>query len=448
MSFVVSEILAKKRDKEILSAEEITFLIKGISSNDIPDYQASAFLMASFLNGLNNQETVELTRAMKDSGRVLRWRELNPNFESHTLVDKHSTGGVGDKVSIVLAPLAKAMGLTVPMMSGRGLGHTGGTIDKLESIAGFNCYPGHQEMLNMLLKSGICMMAQAKDLCPADAKLYALRGVTATVESIPLITASIVSKKWAEGVDNLVFDVKCGSAAFMPTLEDARSLAQSLVSASQGAGLNAMACITRMEEPLGYAIGNALEIKECICILKNEYQTQVHKKLALPLKNLILHLCAKMKEISDPETGYEKSLNLAQEQLNSGSAWNAFEEMLKLQGAKADYTNHFATAKKTFELKSTSNGIIKNIHSRGFGLAGIKVAMGRKQTDDVIDAAVGFEMMCRPFDNVAEGDCLMIAHLQNEEQWQEVKSDLLACFEWSEYSDETYNENLVIEELH
>lgn len=427
MSYLVSELIRKKRDGGELLPAEIQFLVKGFAEGSIPDYQITAWLMAAFLKGLNAEETFQLTCEMKNSGRTLNWRALSANFRDEVFVDKHSTGGIGDKVSVVLAPLAASLGLKVPMMSGRGLGHTGGTVDKLESIPGFSLFPDEAQMVKLLDEVGVCMMAQAKDLCPADRKLYALRDVTGTVESISLITASIFSKKWAEGIDAIVFDVKSGEAAFMQNEADAQALALSLKKTAERAGLKASSVRTRMEEPLGVMIGNALEIQESIWILEDEYPSERARKIAAPLRQLCLELTAEMAVLSGRYASFAEALKVCEAHLQQKKALKVFEHMLEKQGAKAHWRETIFAPVQRLPLSSPTAGYIAKIHSRNMGVAGLKIAVGRQKTDDIIDHAVGFEMNVAVGDTVAPGEILLWAHVRNAEQLARVQKDLLAC---------------------
>ena len=427
-TLIPSEVLRRKRDGKELSDEEISFFVKGIANGSMPDYQSAAFLMASFIRGLSVRETVTLTRTMKESGRFLEWRKLSRNFEKAIFADKHSTGGVGDKVSLILAPLAVCLGLKVPMMSGRGLGHTGGTVDKLQSIDGFNMYPDQDLMVRCLDEIGTCMMAQAPDLCPADRKLYALRDVTGTIESVPLITASIVSKKWAEGVDAVVYDVKVGSGAFMETIEQARVLGASLVKTSQGAGMKAQATLTRMEEPLGSKIGNALEVIESLEILSCKYESPENERIVKPLADLCCELVADMAVLAGTRKTLEAAKQECSEHLRSGRALEVFLKMAATQGAKPGWQDRLARAPQTFVVEASRSGVLSSIHSRNLGIAGILLKVGRASVEDVLDPAAGFEVLVAQGDRITKGQPLCRVHVQSAADFEKVRQMVIDNF--------------------
>jgi len=433
MNFIVSELIKKKRDGFALSDDELHFLVQGFADGSIPDYQITAWLMAVFFKGMTSAETLKLTYEMKNSGEQLHWRNLDPKLKTGFFVDKHSTGGVGDKVSLILAPLVASLGFTtpskiplkIPMMSGRGLGFTGGTVDKLQSISGFNMFLNDHEKVHALVESGYCMMAQNESLCPADRKLYSLRDVTATIESLPLITGSIVSKKWAAGVENILYDVKCGSAAFMTDFESAKTLAESLVAVSKNAGMKAKAIITRMDEPLGALIGNALEVKESVYILKNEFPNENMRRLAMPLRDLCVDFAVEMALLADPtlsQTGLRESCYA---NLENGHAWELFEKNLFTQGATSDWWNQLELAPILVELKAPRDGYIQKIDSRHIGIAGIEIKAGRRKSEDTIDAAVGFEMLCAPGDSIKKGDTMVLCHLRDKAQFDLIQDNFI-----------------------
>lgn len=432
MKYLVVELIRKKRDGYALNADEIAFLVKGFCDGSIPDYQISSWLMAVFYKGMTPEETHLLTREMKNSGEQLKWRDRDPSFLSAKFADKHSTGGVGDKVSLILAPVAACLGLKIPMMSGRGLGFTGGTVDKFQSIAGFKLDLPDAERTRVLKETGICMMAQSETLCPADRKLYALRDVTCTVESLSLITSSIVSKKWAAGVENIVYDVKCGSAAFMNSLPKAKELALSLVNVSKLAGMKATALITRMDEPLGAFIGNALEVRECIFILKNSYPEDFHEYLAAPLAQLSCRLAAEMAVLAGLYPVVEEAYNEALRCLTDGRAWEVFQKMIRAQGGTEDWHETLPKPIISIPFKSPKPGYLKAIHSRYLGLAGIKLKAGRELSTDVIDPTTGFELFKGVGQKIERHEILCLAHLKNEAQLKEIEADLLSAFEISD----------------
>ena len=445
MNYLVPELIRKKRLGESLTTDEIHFLVSGFSDGSIPDYQASAWLMACFVKPLNQNETLELTRAMKNSGEVYDWsKNLNLPLPP-VIADKHSTGGVGDKASLILAPLAAACGLTVPMMSGRGLGFTGGTVDKLESIPGFRMDLHLDEARKGLEQAGFCMIKQSPRICPADGKLYSLRDVTATVENVELISASIVSKKWASGVKNIVYDVKCGESAFMQTLIEARKLAKSLVTNSKSAGLAARAVISRMVEPLGSCVGNALEVNESKWILSESYPSLIHKKIAEPLVNLSVDLTAHMLELSGVHKNFAEAQNRAREKLQSGQALERFEKMMTLQAGNPRAYVDLPKAKKQIELKSLQKGFVQKICGRSLGLLGIEIGIGRQKADDAVFFEPGFEILCQVGDAVEAGQRLGVYHARNDKNETEVLEKFLAAFEISATQKEIQGPNLILE---
>ena len=390
------EIIRNKRNGEVLTKKEIRFLVQNYTSGKIPDYQMSAWLMAVFFRGLDNSETAELTMAMMQSGRVLDLAFLNRRS-----VDKHSTGGVGDKVSLALAPLVTAGGVAVPMISGRGLGHTGGTLDKLEAIPGFNTGLDVEEFLALLKKNGLAMGGQTKDLAPADKKLYALRDVTATVESIPLIAASIMSKKLAEGADAFVFDVKVGSGAFMRELSMAEELAQTLVAIARNAGRDAVALLTDMNQPLGYAIGNALEVSEIIDLLKGNGPDD--------LKEITLVLAAYMFYLGHKAENIDQGYAIAESLLSDGSALEKFVQMVGAQGGDIRVVEDPGLLKPAMhsgKVVSSREGYINSIDTLELGLVSVLLGAGREKTEDIIDPGAGIVVNSKINDYVKKGDVL------------------------------------------
>ncbi len=424
---IATDILRKKRDGKALDAEELAFMVEGFSRGEIPDYQTSAWLMATFLQGMTVEETVNLTRLMKNSGESLEWRGLSPEFKNAFFADKHSTGGVGDKVSLVLAPLAALLDLKVPMMSGRGLGHTGGTVDKLESIPGFSMYLDKPRLIQGLCEVGTIMMAQSPSLCPADRKLYALRDVTSTIESIPLITASIVSKKWAAGVESIVYDVKCGRGAFMKSVKDARGLAESLVRTSKGAGMKALACITRMDEPLGPRIGNALEVEECWWILAQDYPSKELRAIATPLERLCCELSAEMAVLAGSRSNFAQALEECFENLRNGRALKKFEELLQFQGAEDNWREQLPRISPSAVLLAPRAGYLASIDSLNFGRAGIHLKVGRQKAEDAVDPATGFEIQVSVGDRLEKGQPLVKIFARNDVE-KDLKEEILAAF--------------------
>lgn len=390
------DILRKKRDGHALDPGEIDAFVHGVTSGEWSDYQASALLMAVVLRGMNVDETAHLTRAMVGTGAKLDWSDL-PGPK----VDKHSTGGVGDKTSLILAPLAGACGCIVPMMSGRGLGHTGGTLDKLEAIPGFRVDLSLDEMRRVLAKTGCVMMGQTRDVAPADKKLYSLRDVTATVESIPLITASIMSKKIAEGIDSLVMDVKCGQGAFMKTANDARALAESLVRTGAGNNVRTEAMITAMDTPLGRAVGNALEVREAIETLRGEGPRD--------LETLSVLLAARMVRLGGLADTMEQAEAKVRDALRSGRGLQKFGEVIEQQGGDPRVIDEPALlpdAPHAVPFLASRTGYVAEINAELVGLAAMLLGAGRDRAEDQIDPAVGVIIYARPGDEVHANDTL------------------------------------------
>jgi pyrimidine-nucleoside phosphorylase len=392
MTIRAVDLIVKKRSVETLSRFEIQSLFDLYLKDEVADYQMSALLMAIFFNGMKDQELIDWTQAMMNSGEVLSFPHLNA-----PKVDKHSTGGVGDKISIPLAPLLAACGFYVPMMSGRGLGHTGGTLDKLESITGFNTRQAVDDFERLLRENKVAMIGQTETLVPADKRLYALRDVTGTVPSIPLIASSIMSKKLAEGMESLVLDVKVGKGAFMQTIDDARALAQACIALGQGMGKKVRAVITQMDQPLGEAIGNTLEILESIDILLGKGPTDC-RQLVIDFAEALLEM-----------NGLDKSL--ATQKLDDGSAYQYFIQMVKAQGGDVTLITHpekFQRAKFKYEYKAKSTGYLSQAHALLIGEGCRCLGAGRAKTSDVINPAVGAFIYKKVGDFVNEGDCLML----------------------------------------
>jgi len=395
----IYEILMKKRNGEKLSDAEIEFLIRGISDGSLPDYQAAAFLMAVFIQGLDAEETTALTRAMMDSGDVLDLSDITADT-----VDKHSTGGVGDKLSLILAPAAAACGAVVPMMSGRGLGHTGGTLDKLDSIPGYTTDLTEKQLRQALKTVGVAIIGQTGCLAPADKKLYALRDVTATVDSIPLITGSIMSKKFAAGPAAIVMDVKWGSGAFMQTIEEAQALAESLVAVGKVMRRRVSAFITDMNQPLGRMVGNAMEVIETVDCLKGEGPADV-MEVSRALTAEMLCLAGKAED-------FEQGGRLFDTVIQNGAAFKKFKEMVANQGgdtAALDDTSKLPAAESSVDIAADQDGYITAMDTIGIGTASILLGGGREKSDDRLDYGVGIEVLKKTGDRVAAGD--MIARL-------------------------------------
>ncbi len=411
-----SEIIKKKRDGAPLAKEEIDFAIQGYSTGSIPEYQMAALLMAIVLNGMDEQETLHLTRSMLHSGTSFDLSELDGKK-----IDKHSTGGVGDKVSLVLAPLVASCGVIVPMISGRGLGHTGGTLDKLASIPGFITDLSSKQFLNLLDKNGVAMMGQTVEIAPADRKMYALRDVTGTVESIPLITASILSKKLAEGIDGLVLDVKCGEGAFMKELEDAEELASSMTKAVQGFGKECSSVITNMDQPLGRNVGNSVEVIESIdCLKGGGTQDLMEVTYALAREMLLLS-----GQVADRDAAQQ----LLEDAILSGKALESFSNMVEDQEGDPrvvdDYTILPIAAKRE-EIKASRAGYITNINAYEVGLVVLELGGGRRRIEDSIDPGVGIVFQRRSAAWVEEGDVIAAVYY-NRELGEDIKRRLISA---------------------
>ena len=394
MRFV--DIINKKKDKLELTNEEIQFWIDGIVDGTIPDYQSSALLMAIVLNGMNDRETAYLAKAMMNSGDVLDLSSI-----AGIKADKHSTGGVGDKTSMALGPMVAACGLKVAKMSGRGLGHTGGTLDKLESIEGFNCFLSEEEFKKQVQELGIAIIGQTGDLVPADKKLYALRDVTATVNSIPLIASSIMSKKLASGSDTILLDVKYGEGAFMHTIEDAVKLAQAMISIGNNLGRNTVAMITDMNQPLGNAIGNSLEIIEAVDTLKG-HGPKDFTELCMQAGEIMLM----QGKIAQNE---EEARKMLEEAVQSGKAFEMFKKMVKAQGGNEkmiEDTSLFPKSKFITEIKAEKDGNVEVIHSEKLGILAMHLGAGRETKEQDINHAVGLKINCKKGDSIKAGDIL------------------------------------------
>jgi len=398
------DIIMKKRDGHALEREEILAFVQGVTTGALPDYQASALLMAILLRGMTTQETAWLTDAMVHSGITVDLSDL-PGVK----VDKHSTGGVGDKTSLVLAPIAAACGVPVPMMSGRGLGHTGGTLDKLESIPGFRTALSLEEMRAALERDGCAMLGQTTQIVPADKKLYALRDVTGTVESIPLISASIMSKKIAEGIDALVLDVKTGSGAFMKTEADSRRLAESLVSIGNASGVRTEAVITDMDMPLGVAVGNALEVIECLEVLKGHGAADlVDCSIELTLRMLVLG------KVASDRDDAEKRVRAA---IASGAALERFRRIIEGQGGDPRVVDDYSllpTAPSRHLVTATCAGYVARLDAELIGRASVLLGAGRDRVEDAVDPAVGIIILAKPGRQVSVGEPILELHYREQ----------------------------------
>ncbi len=415
------EIILKKREGKTLTAEEIEFVIGQYTRGKIPDYQVSSLLMAVFFKGMNDEEILHLTRSMISTGLMVDLSGI-PGCKA----DKHSTGGVGDKVSLMLAPLAAACGVKVPMVSGRGLGHTGGTIDKLESIPGFRTKMPVAEYKRILKKVGVVMSAQSDNLVPADRKLYALRDVTATVESIPLITSSIMSKKLAEGIDALVLDVKVGNGAFMKDLHTARALAKKMVKVGKLYGKKVAAYLTDMSQPLGREVGNWNEVVESLKVLRGESD-------AGDVVELTTRLTAEMISLCSGEAVAAASKRVAKA-IESGAGYEKFLEMVRAQGGDVKVVENpskYRKAKKVLEIGASENGYVSSIDTFKIGMASVKLGSGRARVGDGIDPVVGITVLKKIGEKVSRGEAIAIIYANDDSRAEAARDEIAAAYEYS-----------------
>lgn len=421
-TFRAIDVIRKKRDGRELSSGEIEGLVDAYTKGEVPDYQVSAWLMAVVLRGMTRSETAALTDAMLHSGEVLDFSSI-----AAKKVDKHSTGGVGDKTSLVLAPLAAAAGVAVPMISGRGLGHTGGTLDKLEAIPGFKVNLPVKEFRRVLETCGCAMIGQTAEIAPADRKLYALRDVTGTVESPFLICASIMSKKLAEGIDALVLDVKTGSGAFMKNEKDAAFLAELMVETGERMGKQVVALITDMNQPLGNMIGNALEVVEVVEVLRGAGPEDL-RELCLGLAAWMLHLGGAAKSVSE---GRERS----QELISSGKALERFRQMVKLQGGDVgviDDPRTFSSARSTTQVTSARSGFVTAMQCEQIGTACVILGGGRERKEDSVDPAVGIVLHKKVGDRVNAGETLATVHYNAETRGERARQMISESYQIAE----------------
>ena len=408
------DVIKKKRDGGVLSAEEIRAFVEGYTNGSIPDYQAAALCMAIYFRGMNDEETTELTLAVRDSGE-----KLDVSGIKGLRVDKHSTGGVGDKTSLVVAPIVASLGLTVAKMSGRGLGHTGGTVDKLEAIPGFCTDLAVSEFERIVNETGIAIVGQSATLAPADKKLYALRDVTATVDSMPLIASSIMGKKLAADDDCIVLDVKTGSGSFMKSVEDSRTLAKLMVAIGKRAGKRISALITDMDRPLGYAVGNSLEVVEAIETLQGKGPEDL-LELSLALTAQILFLAEK--------GTLEECRAMAQDAITSGRALDTFAKMVEAQGGNAEYIYHpenFQKAPYVREVKVEKDGYIAAVNTEQYGLASLLLGAGRNTKEDEIDLSAGYLLKKKTGDAIKAGDTLAVLYASREDLFDAAERTLL-----------------------
>lgn len=412
------DLIVKKRNGGVLEADEIRWMIKQYTAGNIPDYQMSAMMMAVYFQGMDEQETLELTLAMRDSGDILDLSGIKG-----VKVDKHSTGGVGDKTSITLAPLVSSVGVRVAKMSGRGLGHTGGTIDKLESFPGFSTGISTDHFFDQVNRIGIAIMGQTAELAPADKKLYALRDVTATVDNFSLIASSIMSKKLAAGADAIVLDVKCGSGAFMKKREDAMRLAEEMVKIGKGAGKSTTAFLTNMDQPLGFAVGNALEVKEAIDTLKGK-GPEDFTKLCMTLGTQMVLSAGIAKEQKEAEEMLQKSID-------SGAALDKLAEWVEAQGGEKEavyQTERLPQSRYTSVLTSPKDGYIGHITCDEVGVCSLILGGGRETKESEIDLSVGIVLKKKTGDQVKENDVLAEIHYNDEQKCIQAKERLLKAY--------------------
>lgn len=417
----IVELIKKKRDGKIFKDDEINYLISNYTNGNIPDYQFSALLMTILLKGMNSDETSALTNSMLNSGKILNLSSLK-GYK----IDKHSTGGVGDKTSLIIAPIVASTGIFVPMISGRGLGHTGGTLDKLESIPGFRTDLSLSNAISVLKKCGAILIGQTKEIAPADKMIYALRDVTATVESIPLITASIMSKKLAEGIDGLVLDIKTGNGAFMKSQKDSVELANSLINTAKSFDKKVIAFITDMNQPLGNYVGNWLEVYESIHVLRGEIKNDL-SELSIKLAGAMIYLGKKAKSIQDGE-------KIASKKIENGEAFKKFVEIVKLQGGEINYIDNPDQYPKSIyiqKIKSVKRGYIEKINTYNIGMASLVLGAGRKTKEDKIDPKAGIVLFKKIGDYVNKGDIICELHSDSKSKIKSAEDIILRSIKFS-----------------
>jgi thymidine phosphorylase len=420
---LVQEIIRKKRDKQPLSKDEIHDFIEGVTNDNVSDSQIAAMTMAICINELSIEERIALTAEMAHSGKTINWKEMSLDGP---VLDKHSTGGVGDKVSLILAPLVAACGGYVPMISGRGLGHTGGTLDKMDSIPGYVSHPELESFIAVVKDTGFAICGQTHDMAPADRRIYAVRDISGTVESIDLITSSILSKKLAAGVEGLVMDVKVGSGAFMQSEQDATALSKSIVSVAQGAGMKCSALITDMNQVLGRTAGNAIEVMECIEFLRGDNRDE-------RLFEVVMRLCTEMLVMGRIAENNDEAIHMAQKHLNDGRAMHFFDRMVKDMGGPSNlcsnYKDRLEIGKYTREIHSNELGVVEAINTRQIGLAVIELGGGRKRVEDKIDYAVGFSAIAGVGESVGPSERpLAMVHANDENKLEKAAQMLKAAY--------------------
>lgn len=416
--YLPQEIIRRKRDGEVLTNDEINFFIQGVANNTVSEGQIAAFAMAIFFREMTMPERIALTCAMRDSGMVIDWSHMN--FDG-PIVDKHSTGGVGDVTSLMLGPMVAACGGYVPMISGRGLGHTGGTLDKLEAIPGYNITPTNDVFGKVTKQAGVAIIGQTGDLAPADKRVYATRDITATVDNISLITASILSKKLAAGLESLVMDVKVGSGAFMPTYKASEELAKSIVAVANGAGTNTTAILTDMNQVLASSAGNAVEVREAVRFLTGEYRNP-------RLLEVTMASCAEMLVLGKLAKDTAQAREKLQAVLDNGQAADRFGKMVAGLGGPSDfvenYDKYLAKAEIIRPVYAQQSGVISAMDTRAIGMAVVGMGGGRRVATDRIDYAVGFDQFIRLGEIADSNKPLAMIHARNEEQWQQAANAL------------------------
>lgn len=417
----ILEIIAKKRDKKVLSKEEIDFFVKNYTNGNITDYQAAALIMAIYINGMNYEETTSFTLAMAHSGEVLDLSELG------MVVDKHSTGGIGDKITLILMPIIASLGIPSAKMSGRGLGFTGGTVDKLESIPGYNTNIDISEFINNVKNIGISLMGQTLNLAPADKKIYALRDTISCVESIPLIASSIMSKKIAAGAEKIVLEVTVGSGAFMKNIEDATKLSETMIGIGNLADKETICILTNMNQPIGYSIGNSLEVIEAVEALNGNMQDDV--------KDIILSLGSYMMKLAGKGDDIEQNKKMIMENINNKKALDKFKELIKNQGGDVSYiedTSKFEKAKYIIPIKSEKIGYIKSMDNEKIGYISSSLGAGRLKKEDKINDKVGIIINKKIGDKVNVGDVLGFIHSDDIEVGNNAVKEMQNCYEFSD----------------
>ena len=418
---IPQEIIRKKRDKKTLSKKEISLFVNGLTDGSFSDPQVAAMSMAIFSNGMSREETVDLTEAMTTSGDIISWADI---VDDDLVCDKHSTGGVGDKTSIILAPILAACGLFVPMISGRGLGHTGGTLDKFDSIKGYNTQPDLDTFKNVVKDVGCAIIGQTENLAPADKKLYSIRDIVGTVESLPLITSSILSKKIASGLKTLVLDVKVGNGSFNSTLEIARDLSHSLVQVAQGAGLQCEAILTDMNQVLGKSAGHTLEMLECIRFLLNKEKDIRLEKITYELTSSILMMSQNLSK--------DEAIKKINTVVSSGLAAEKFEKMVHALGGPVDilssYKKYLEVSSFKKEIFSKNAGWIKNIKTRELGLILIELGGGRKQITDKINYNVGYNNVLNVGDKIDSSQSILTVYTDSINDYENVREKIEDCF--------------------